>query len=117
VSAPKSKLVRVQRQLVADRAKGRCERCGGALAAVWECHHRKLRAHGGDWSLANLLALHPDCHNLHRKSVHQQPARSYELGYLVRSRHEPADCPVLLHGRRWVLLGPCGAYLDTEAPS
>lgn len=111
------KLVAVQRRLVFERAGGRCERCSFGLGLLWECHHRKLRSQGGDWSLANLLALHPACHSLQPGSVHLEPKVSYGSGFLVKREDEPRDTPVLLHGKRLVLLSPCGLYVDVEVPA
>jgi hypothetical protein len=106
------------RQLVHERAKGRCERCGYGLGTIWECHHRKLRSQGGDNSLSNLIALHPDCHNPGSPgSVHSNPTRSYRLGYMVPSWADAHSSPMLLRGARWVLLGPHGDYISTEAPA
>jgi len=114
----KVRAAHVQRPLVWARSGGRCERCGNGLPVVWECHHRKLRSQGGDWSLSNLLALHMDCHNAGSPTgVHAHPADAYRNGYLVRSAFDPAAAPLLLHGRNWVLLTPDGAYQPTEAPN
>jgi hypothetical protein len=110
------KLIATQRQLVYERSGGQCERCGFALTPVWECHHRKLRSQGGDWSLANLLALHPSCHSGDATSIHGRPKAAYALGHLVRAGLDTSEMPVQLWGNRWVLLGPSGGYIWTEPP-
>jgi HNH endonuclease len=109
-------LVALPRALVWERCRGRCEHCGKPLSALdYECHHRKLRAQGGDWSVTNLLALHYSCHNAaFAGAVHNTPVRSYDLGYLVRGAFDPAEMPVLLHGKKWVLLTPTGQYTPCE---
>lgn len=108
----------VQRRIVFERSEGRCEKCGLTLPAVWECHHRRLRSQGGDDSVCNLLALHTDCHNAGSPgSVHSRPGLSYGAGYLVRRYLDPRDVPVLLHGRRWVLLTHQGGYQPTVSPA
>jgi hypothetical protein len=117
--SPRSRtLFLVQRRIVFERSEGRCEKCGQTLATVWECHHRRLRSQGGDDSVCNLLALHSDCHNAGSPgSVHSRPGLSYGAGYLVRRFLDPRDVPVLLHGRRWVLLTSDGHYHPTVSPA
>lgn len=107
-----AKLVAARRRAVYDRSGGRCERCGTGLGFLWECHHRKLRAQGGDWSAVNLLALHPACHNPGPDSVHGAPTVAYRDGYLVRGGSDPADMPVYLFGRRWARLAPGGYVVE-----
>lgn len=70
----------------------------------WAAHHRKLRAHGRDDRLCNLVALHHGCHNLNTDSVHLSPGRAYELGLLVRSWENPEEVPLILRDGRAVLL-------------
>jgi hypothetical protein len=101
------------REAAWQRSSGRCEKCGYTLAGPWECHHRKLRAHGGTWELPNVLALHPACH---AAGVHGQPADAYAHGWLVRSTGTPAATPVFLFARRWVLLTPAGTYTREDNP-
>lgn len=116
--SPKSaQLWAALRACVFERAQGRCERCGYALPAEWECHHRKLRSQGGRDVLSNLIALHMRCHNAGETgSVHHSPGVAYQLGYLVKSWQQPHEVPVLLHGKRWVLLDHEGGYSETAAP-
>lgn len=70
------------RPLVRERSGGRCEagmseRCSGRGTHV---HHRKLRSQGGSNDLANLLDVCAWCHS----TIHHNPARSYDLGLLLR---------------------------------
>jgi len=77
-------------------------------------HHRKLRKHGGPDALCNLIALCSPCHNIAPGSVHQNPADSYERGYLVKSWDDPLTAPLTLPNGRKVLLTEDGQYQDTE---
>lgn len=77
-----------------ERCAHTCEACGLWLErSDMHAHHRKLRSQGGLDELANLLAVHHACH----RSLHLYPERSYELGHLVRSYHDPGDVPVVLY--------------------
>lgn len=113
------------REAVYMRCRGRCERCGrglpGGIFGAWEAHHRKRKSQGGSWALSNVIALHARCHNQHRDSVHDQPARSYDFGWLVRSGADPARVPVLIMGwqstGQWALLTDDGRYELTAAPT
>ena len=61
------------------RAAGRCERCTNRAPFIrasdgspyLEVHHRKSLADSGDDSLANVLALCPNCH----REIHHGPLR------------------------------------------
>ncbi len=62
-------------------------------------HHRLLRSQGGTWDLANIIGLHPGCHNVQPRSVHQEPMRAYSLGFMIRSSQlTPAQIPFYV---RW----------------
>jgi len=103
--APKPGVTAETRALVLARAQGRCEACGRPLTdAGVHVHHRKKRSQGGGHDLPNLVALHPDCHVIAPESVHQRSAWAYEVGLMVRRGEDPAAVPLLLHGRREVLL-------------
>jgi hypothetical protein len=65
---------------VRKRSGGRCEREGCARRAT-HFHHRLMRSHGGRGTTENCAHLCLDCHTW----VHANPAKSYELGLLVRS--------------------------------
>ena len=64
------------------RDGGRCGWCGKDLNGVGARHHRMRRRDGGD-RLANLVMLHPWCHNVSPGSVHQEPALAVHLGFIV----------------------------------
>jgi hypothetical protein len=82
----------------------------------WAAHHRKLRSHGRDDSLTNLVALHHMCHNLATDSVHLSPGPAYERGLMVRSWEDPAQVPLILRDGVAVLLG--ATYKEiTDDPS
>jgi hypothetical protein len=72
----------------------------------------------GQQELSNVLALRPGCHNLQQTSVHLDPDRSRPAGWLVSTHHpDPSQVPVLMWGRRWVLLDDQGSMTGTEAPA
>ena len=101
------------RQLLYERCRGYCEVCGYPVPpGNWAAHHRLLRKHGGKDELVNVLCLHHSCHNGTTHSVHNQPKRSYDNGWLVRSWADPATTPLTLWKRRTVLLTPEGGYAD-----
>jgi hypothetical protein len=102
-----------------ERCKGLCEVSGQPLDPdTFDAHHRRNKGMGGTSrldtdTLPNLLALLPFVHNLSPDSVHGAPAASRAHGYLIgKDENRPDLVPVLLHGRRWVLLGQTGGYID-----
>lgn len=102
------------REQVLSRCKGYCEKCGKVLQEGWALHHRKLRKHGGENSLSNLIALHHECHNLGSHSVHMRPKDSYASGHLVKSFDSPETTPITLADGSSVILSPNGEYLFEE---
>lgn len=64
-----------------------CPHCGKwfALAGA-DVHHRKERSQGGTNDVDNLILCPHDCH----MDIHANPARSYELGHLVRRGDDPS---------------------------
>lgn len=83
------------------RADDHCEACGGRLwyghmseGAAY--HHRQPLSAGGMNTTDNLIKVHHGCHNVAEGSIHQNPARSYALGHLVRRGHEPTNHPVIV---------------------
>lgn len=81
------------------RAQGMCDYCGAPLNPdAWDCHHRQLRSRGGKDTPENLVALHPGCHH---DRVHAFPITATLAGFMVPSWADPADVPILRHGRTW----------------
>lgn len=68
--------------LVMARCHGLCERCG--ISAVADIHHRLRRSQGGTNRLSNLAGLCAHCH----QRTHNNPAQSYEAGWLLRRTHD-----------------------------
>lgn len=102
------------RDKVFARSKGYCEKCGLPLQEGWALHHRKLRKHGGEDEVSNLLALHHECHNLGSRSVHMRPKDSYASGHLVKSFDNPQTAPLTLANGSRVILLVNGDYLYLE---
>jgi len=105
------------REQLWERSGGRCEVSGVRLdPETFDAHHRRNKGMGGDKrpdtnTLPNLLALDPIVHNAGRNSVHACRAWSTERGYLIPKHvDQVAGWPLLLHGRRLVLLGADGRY-------
>lgn len=110
-TAPKS-LTKANRYKLWARQHGVCPWCGRSLALDdMHAHHRLLRAHGGTWSLSNILGLHGDCHNVQPRSVHQNPSLAYREGFMIRkSTLTPIDIPVFVMGSGWMLADDAGDW-------
>lgn len=106
----------INRKALYKRCKGMCEFCGGTLPESWAAHHRKLRSQGGKDSLDNVVALHHECHNLGTNSVHLNPQKSYNDGFMVHSWDEPSATPLNLIHRMWVILTADGDYQGSGGP-
>lgn len=102
------------RGLLSQRAGGRCERCGDALPAFWEAHHRRRRSQGGLDELCNLAALCGSCHTGAPDAVHRQVAAARAAGWIVPSTVDPAHWPIRLWDGRTVLLNYAGGYRPAE---
>jgi 5-methylcytosine-specific restriction endonuclease McrA len=100
----------VQGILTRDRY---CWVCGNALG-TWHLHHRKLRKHGGSDSYQNVIAVHPQCHNLGTHSIHLNPEKAYENGWLVHSWENPTDIPVTRRGGESALLTTDGEEITLQ---
>ena len=107
----------INRKALYERCKGMCESCGGVLPDNWAAHHRKLRSQGGKDDLENVVALHHECHNLGTNSVHLNPQKSYDDGFMVRSWAEPKETPLKLMRSMWVVLTTDGDYAGSEGPN
>jgi hypothetical protein len=96
------------RRIMRERSGGICEVC--AVAYATNLHHRKNRSQGGGHDPTNLLHLcgsgTTGCHGF----ITGHPKLSYEYGYSVRSRLDPAAVPVRLARRGWTVLDPAGGY-------
>ena len=91
-----------------DRSQGYCEFCGAALGDTYARHHRKLRKHGGQHYVTNLLVLHHECH----QRIHFNPTDSYKSGHLVSSTSDPTQIPVYIPGYGFVFAGT--KYFSTQ---
>ncbi len=95
------KLTSKERERLAARSDGICEKCGVAQATNW--HHRKNRSQGGKNNMGNAMHLcgsgNTGCHGY----ITEHPAESYDKGWSVRSGFNPADVPVLRRGE-WAIL-------------
>lgn len=88
------------REAVVARAAGRCDYCGRPMpAGVEDAHHRKLRTRGGKDTIENLVAVHHHCHMW----IHEHPADSTTLGFMVSSWNDEEEIPVFLHQRKFHL--------------
>lgn len=96
------------------RDGGRCGWCGKDLNGVGVRHHRMRRRDGGD-RLANLVLLHPWCHNVSKGSVHQEPALAVQLGFIVPTWAEPTTLPIR-QGGTWFILDDQGGKATCEEP-
>jgi len=92
-------------QILWGRANGCCERCGRPIGESAERHHRQRREVGGD-RLANLLLLHPACH----QHITEHPDEAMTQGWIVSTAGpiggtpDPAEVPVRLpDGYLWLL--------------
>jgi hypothetical protein len=84
-------------EAVIERADYACElmKPGVCTGRGEQIHHRKLRKHGGEHSLANCVLL---CRACHHEWVHAHPAWSYEAGWLVKSNDVPVWPPRYYRG-------------------
>jgi len=102
------------RARLAARSKGYCEMCGEGLGDNWAMHHRKLKSRGGKDELANVIAVHHQCHNLGTNSIHLNPAWATENGFMVSSWLDPEMSPILYMMSDKVLLMEDGSIQKYE---
>lgn len=84
------------------RARGACEHCGAALDtwSGYSVHHRKLRSQGGSNDPSNLVVLAGSGSTICHALVHSRRKEIGEPGgWIVPSWADPAEVPILLHGR------------------
>ena len=91
-------------KIVLERADGYCEVCGGTAQESMALHHRKLKSRGGKDSPANLIWIHHGCHNLKTDSIHLNPEKAEQKGYMVPSWQEPNEVPINLPDGKFALL-------------
>ena len=94
---------------VLQRAKGYCEKCGG-VGETLSLHHRKLKSQGGKDDVSNLIAVHPNCHNQHKDSIHDNPKKSKVKGWIVPSWADSNEYPLHLPDGTIVKLDNEGSY-------
>lgn len=99
------------RQLLWRRSGGLDEVTGERLiGGRFDGHHRKKKSQGRDDSPSNLLVVSRKTHD--RLGSHEAWAR--EHGFVVSAYSNPADVAILLHCKRYVLLGDDFSYIDGE---
>lgn len=102
------------RQLVDERAGGRCELCLAIKPLTFS--HRLSRAHGGTWAPSNGVRLcgsgTTGCHGW----VEANPMWAVAGGWRVLSMQQPEDVPVWLNlpWPGWYCLDDQGCYLGHE---
>jgi HNH endonuclease len=80
-------------EIVQQRANGYCEVCGGVMREG-ALHHRKLKSRGGKDTPSNLIYIHHSCHNLSTDSIHLNPQKAEEKGWMVASWQDPEETPI-----------------------
>lgn len=89
-------------ELVRQRSRGACERCG--RAGPGSLHHRRKRSHGGAWSAENLVWLcgsgTTGCHGW----VEAHPAQASREGFHLRPWEDALLRPVRLYWHGWGVL-------------
>lgn len=118
-------LMRDLRRQAYEREHGRCLVTGHPLGEVdgngWELHHRVPGGMGGTpWdrdTIDNVIAVLPQVHNLHPRSIHMAPGWSGPRGYLLPPRvRDPWAYPVLTW-RGWAFLRPDGTVMPLDHAS
>ena len=103
---------KVVAKIVLDRAKGYCERCG--KSADLALHHRKLKSRGGKDEVVNLVAVCVFCHTLGTNSIHLNPKKSTEEGWMVSAYQNPSSVSLHIAGGKVVRLSQEGTYEEAE---
>lgn len=98
------------RAVVRERSGGVCERCGTRRLPP-TLHHRVKRSHlkkSEQWNPFNCVDLcgHGTSRNGCHSWVESFPNEAEKEGWHVRWWKDPADTPILLHGRTRVFLHP-----------
>jgi hypothetical protein len=122
---PKANWKELRKQLL-ERSQGYCEVSGRVLdPETFDAHHRRNLGLGGTSrpdadALWNLLAVDPATHNAAARgarSVHGSPDWSMPCGYLLYQHQDPLLEPILLMGKRWVLLDGTTEYVEMPRPT
>ena len=100
-------------ETVLGRAKGYCERCGVPSHDL-ALHHRKLKSRGGKDEVANLVAVCHKCHNLGTESIHLNPKKATDKGWMVSAYQDPSDVVLHIFGRNPVRLDQEGNYIEGD---
>lgn len=79
--------------IVEERAGKWCEVCGECAHPNMALHHRKLRSRGGQDTPSNLIRIHHGCHNLRSDSIHLNPEKASQKGWMVGSWQDPTEVP------------------------
>lgn len=99
------------RSLLEERCRGYCEKCGLVLdLESADFHHRQLKSQGGKDTAENGILVHHRCHIQHKDSIHDNPKKSVEMGWMVRSWDNPATARLILPNGNAVTLSPEGTY-------
>lgn len=96
------------REIVYNRAQGRCEACGSNNGSDWA--HRKARSQMGGWEPSNGLLLCRSCHSW----CHANPTLARERGLIVKGSRDPLEVParlMTLFGPRYCLLDNFGGIM------
>ena len=96
-------------KIVEERAGFYCEVCGGSASESMALHHRKLKSRGGKDTPANLIRVHHGCHNLNTDSIHLNPEKAEDKGWMTPSWKDPEEQPMLYHDSYFVLLDNVGS--------
>ena len=104
--------LRAIRPRLLERADGCCEITGAEFTCAPHAHHRLKRGGPERDVLSNLLAVSGEAHvSCFPGSIHAEPARSRELGWILSSGDDPTEHPVWYRSR-WVLLADDGTVVD-----
>jgi hypothetical protein len=91
-------------KIVEDRAGNYCEVCGGPALPSMALHHRKLKSRGGQDTPGNIIRIHHGCHNLRTDSIHHNPEKASQKGWMVSSWQNPSEVPFVRPDGSIVLL-------------
>ena len=92
--------------IAVERAGGRCERC--KVATDLQLHHRLRRSAEDRERPSNYLMLCLHCHTGGDDSVHANPVKAREFGWILGSHVEPSE-ERLLTWQGWVLFADDGS--------